>query len=255
MSKVITIASQKGGVGKTTTAVNLGASMGVFERDTLVVGLDPQCGLWLSFGRKKEDLRGGMYDTILNGVNPGRIIHGTEIEYLNFVPSNIWTNEEETSYLNKVTKDIFVVKRILDAIKDDYEYVLIDCPPSLGALTVAGMTAADYLIVPVQSEFYAMKTVGRLVKAARVVGKKFNPNLKLLGFLLTMVDARTTTSQEVVKDLRRDLKGKVFRTEIPRNVKLTDVPRMGKPVVLFDISCSGSKSHLDLAREVFERTS
>ncbi|MBN1572399.1 MAG: ParA family protein [Deltaproteobacteria bacterium] len=254
MSKVITIASQKGGVGKTTTAVNLGASLGVFERKTLVVGIDPQCGLWLSFGRNKENLRGGVYDAVVNSTEPAKIIHGTEIEFLNFIPANIWSNEEETRYLTTITQDILSIKRIIDKIKDDYEYVLVDCPPSLGAVTVAGMAAADYLLVPVQSEYFALKTIGRLIRAARVVGRKYNPNLKLLGFLLTMVDSRTAASVEVVKSLQDDLKGKVFNTKIPRNVRLSEVPKLGKPVVLFDVVCPGAKAHLDLTREVIEKT-
>jgi chromosome partitioning protein len=254
MSKVITIASQKGGVGKTTTAVNLGASMGVFERNTLVIGIDPQCGLWLSFGRKKENLRGGVYDCVVNSLEPSKAIHGTEIEYLNFLPSNIWSNEEETRYLTTITKDIFVIKRIIDRIKDDYEYIFVDCPPSLGAVTVAGMVAADYLLVPVQSEYFALKTIGRLVRAARVVGGKYNSNLKLLGFLLTMVDARTAASVEVVKSLENDLKGKVFATKIPRNVRLSEVPKRGRPVVLFDVVCPGARAYLDLTREIIDKT-
>jgi chromosome partitioning protein len=253
MSQVITIASQKGGVGKTTTAVNLGASLGVYERRTLVVGLDPQCGLWLSFGRKREDLRGGVYDVVLDGMSPRKMIHGTEIEYLSFAPSNIWSNEEETAYLGRINENILMVRGIIDEIKDSYDYVLIDCPPSLGAITVAGMAAADYLIVPVQSEFYALKTIGRLIKAARVVGKKFNPDLKLLGFLLTMVDMRTAASREVAEDLRADLKKKVFDVYIPRNIRLSEVPKMGKPAILFDISSAGVKSYLELAEEVIQK--
>ena len=254
MSKVITISSQKGGVGKTTTAVNLGASLGVFERKTLVIGIDPQCGLWLSFGRSKENLRGGIYDAVVNSIKPITVVHGTEIEYLNFIPSNIWSNEEETKYLTTITRDIMLIKKIIDEIKDDYEYVLVDCPPSLGAVTFAGMVASDFLLVPVQSEYFALKTIGRLVRAARIVGKKYNSNMKLLGFLLTMVDARTAASVEVVDTLRKDLKGKVFDTIIPRNVRLSEVPKRGKPVVLFDVVCPGAKAYLDLTREIILKT-
>jgi chromosome partitioning protein len=131
--------------------------------------------------------------------------------------------------------------------------VLIDCPPSFGTLTLNALTAADQLIIPVQSEFYALKTIGRLIKAARVVGKKFNPNLKLLGFLLTMVDMRTAASREVAEDLRTDLKGKVFDVYIPRNVRLSEVPKLGKPAILFDISSAGVRSYLELAEEVIQK--
>jgi chromosome partitioning protein len=253
MGIVITIASQKGGVGKTTTAVNLGASLGVYERNTLVVGIDPQCGLWISFGRDREHLRGGMYNAVIDKVEPRRLIHGTEIEYLSFIPSNIWTNDEETLYLSTINDDLLVIKRILDVLKTEYEFIIVDCPPSLGAVTMAGIAAADYLLVPVQSEYFALKTIGRLMRMARVVGGRYNPDLKLLGFLLTMVDGRTTTSKEVAYDLRRDLKTKVFETIVPRNSRLAEVPKRGNPAVLFDVSSVGARAYLNLAKEILEK--
>jgi chromosome partitioning protein len=153
-----------------------------------------------------------MYNAVIDKVEPKRLIHGTEIEYLSFIPSNIWTNDEETLYLSTINDDLLVIKRILDVLKTEYEFIIVDCPPSLGAVTMAGIAAADYLLVPVQSEYFALKTIGRLMRMARVVGGRYNPDLKLLGFLLTMVDGRTTTSKEVAYDLRRDLKTKVFET-------------------------------------------
>jgi chromosome partitioning protein len=249
MGEVIAIASQKGGVGKTTTAVNLSASLVFLGHRVLLVDVDPQGSIATTFGLGRYDIKAGVLDILTSGVSIRNTIHATGIEHFDFIPTNVWSDEGEKRQLIGVANK-FALKSAIQEIRDEYDFIVIDCPPSLGNLTLNGLIAADSLIVPIQCEYYALKSLGRFLKLTRVIKNESNPNLVYRGFLLTMVDLRNNLTKIVIEKLRYTLQGLVFNTIIPRNVRLAEVPYHGKPVINFDKDCKGATSYLSLAQEI-----
>ncbi|RKY86376.1 ParA family protein [candidate division KSB1 bacterium] len=249
MGEVIAIASQKGGVGKTTTAVNLGASFASPGYKTLLIDVDPQGGIAASFGLSRYDIRAGIVEVFTKNLPITEAIHKTEIELLDVVPCNVWSDEEEKRRLIGSASES-KLKGALKNIRNEYDFIIIDCPPSLGNLTFNALIAADSIIVPIQCEYYALKALGRFLKMTRAVKEEHNPSLRYRGFLLTMVDTRSNLTKRVIEKVKYTLKGMVFDTIIPRNVRLAEVPYYGRPTMLFDKRCKGAKSYLRLAEEI-----
>lgn len=252
MGEVIAIASQKGGVGKTTTAVNLCASLAVLGNKSLLIDTDPQGHVASSFGFGKYDIKAGIYDVLINNAKLSDVIHKTEIENFDFIPTNIWSNNGNNEKLISTAAES-ALKESIKEIKDSYRFILIDCPPMLGNLTINALLAADSLIVPVQCEYYALKALGKFLKLIQFIRQSQNPELKYRGFLLTMVDLRSNLTKEVIKKVKYTLKGLVFDTTIPRNIRLAEVPYYGRPVILFDNKSKGATSYIELAKEVLEQ--
>lgn len=249
MGEVIAICSQKGGVGKTTTAVNLGASLAFTGRNVLLIDMDPQGSVAASFGFGRYDIVAGIIDIFAEEVSIHKAIHSTGQENFHFIPTNIWSDESEKRKLVGIASKV-QLKKVLAPIRDSYDYIIIDCPPSLGNLTFNSLIAADSIIVPIQCEYYALKALGRFLKLTRIVKNEHNPALKYNGFLLTMVDTRNRLSKIVIEKVRSTLQGLVFDTMIPRNIKLAEVPYHGRPAICFDKSCKGAQSYLNLAMEI-----
>ena len=249
MGEIIAIASQKGGVGKTTTAVNLGASFATLGFRTLLVDVDPQGSVATSFGYGRYDIRAGVLEMFTQGVDIEECIHPTEMELYHFIPTNIWSDEIEKRSLIATSTDP-KLKDGLNKIRDQYDFIIIDCPPSLGNMTFNALIAADSMIVPIQCEYYALKALGRFLKMTRKLKEEHNPRLRYRGFLLTMVDTRNNLSKRVISKVRYTLQGLVFETVIPRNIKLAEVPYYGKPAVMIEKSSKGAKSYLQLAQEI-----
>ncbi len=247
--EVIAIASQKGGVGKTTTAVNLGASFAHLGYRVLLVDVDPQGSVASSFGFTRYDVQAGILDVFLTDEPIQNTIHPTGQTDFSFIPTNLWADENERRKLIGVASKIRL-KEALAPIRDEYDFILIDCPPSLGNLTFNALIAADSLIVPIQCEYYALKALGRFLKLTRIIKNGDNPSLKYRGFLLTMVDMRNNLTKIVIEKIRYTLQGLVFKTMIPRNIRLAEVPYHGQPVLGFDKACKGATSYLELAKEV-----
>jgi len=250
MGEVIAIASQKGGVGKTTTAVNLSASLASLGQRVLLIDMDPQGSVAASFGFTRYDIKAGILDLFLSGVSLRDTIHPTGLfEHFEFIPTNLWSDDNERRKLVGISSKT-KLKEELDSLKENYDFVVIDCPPSLGNLTFNALIAADSLIVPIQCEYYALKALGRFLKLTRIIKNENNPKLKYRGFLLTMVDSRSKLTKIVMEKIRYTLQGLVFETMIPRNVRLAEVPYHGQPVLGFDKHCKGATSYLGLAKEV-----
>jgi chromosome partitioning protein len=249
MAEVIAIASQKGGVGKTTTAVNLGSSLAFLGHRVLLIDMDPQGSVAASFGYSRYDIKAGVLDIFIADFPIQDAIHDTGQENYAFIPTNLWSDENEKRRLIGLANKA-QLKTALGPVKDAYDFVLIDCPPSLGNLTFNALIAADSLLVPVQCEYYALKALGRFLKLTRIVKNENNPDLIYRGFLLTMVDTRNKLTNVVIEKIRYTLQGLVFETMIPRNIRLAEVPYHGKPVLRFDPGCKGAKSYIELAREI-----
>lgn len=248
MNSVVAIANQKGGVAKTTTAVNLAAALAMAERRTLVVDMDPQGNSTSGLGLEKYELERGVYHALLGLAPMAEVIKPTRLDFLKVAPANRHLVGAELELVDVSRREF----RLLDALSPvlaGYEFVLIDCPPSLGLLTVNAMVAAGQLLIPLQAEYYSLEGVSELVDTMRRVKAAFNPRLEIRGVLLTMVDERTNLAQQVADEVRQHFKGLVYETFIPRNVRLAEAPSFGAPVMLYDVASKGARAYLDFAQE------
>ncbi|MCF8294519.1 MAG: AAA family ATPase [Bacteroidales bacterium] len=254
MSKIIALANQKGGVGKTTTAINLAASLAALEKRVLVVDADPQGNATSGLGFDVRNVKTGIYECLVDGVNAKDAILHTEVEGLDLIPSNIDLVGAEIEMLSMTNREK-VMKLALEEISRDYDFTLIDCSPSLGLITVNALSAADSVIIPVQCEYFALEGLGKLLNTIKIIQSRLNPDLQIEGFLLTMFDSRLRLSNQVVEEVNKHFRDMVFETIINRNVTLGEAPSYGKPALLYDANSSGSKSYLNLARELLQKNS
>jgi chromosome partitioning protein len=249
MARVICIANQKGGVGKTTTAVNLSASIAVGEKKVLLIDIDPQGNSTSGMGLSKEGLNGTIYHALLRGSGLKEMIQKTPLAFLDVVTSNTDLIGAEIELIQERDREK-KLDRLIREVEADYDYILIDCPPSLGLLTINSLTAAHSVIIPLQCEYYALEGLGQLLKTIRLIKQSLNPRLEIEGILLTMFDSRNNLSHQVADEVRKHFRDKVFRTIIPRNIRLSEAPSHGKPVLLYDIHSKGAESYLNLASEI-----
>lgn len=252
MGKIIGIANQKGGVGKTTTAINLAASLAALDCRTLLVDADPQANATSGIGFDPKEIQNSVYESMVDGIAIKEIILKTEIQALDLLPSHIDLVGAEVEMIN-LDKREERMKTALSPIKDDYEFIIIDCSPSLGLITVNALTASDSVIIPVQCEFFALEGLGKLLSTIRIIQTRLNPELTIEGILLTMYDQRLRLSNQVVDEVRQHFNNLVFETIIPRNIKLSESPSYGIPAILHDSDSKGSISYLNLAREIIRK--
>jgi len=252
MGKIIAIANQKGGVGKTTTSVNLAASLAALEKKVLLIDIDPQANSSNGVGIDSKKNENTIYEILIDNLDPKLTILDTELDYLKLIPSHINLVGAEIEMINLENREN-ILKKALLTIKDDFDYLIIDCPPSLGLLTLNSLTAADSVLIPVQCEYYALEGLGQLLNTISIVRYHLNPGLEIEGVLLTMHDSRLRLSNQVVDDVKSHFGKKVFDTLITRNVRLSESPSHGKPVLLYDAISQGSKNYLSLASEVINR--
>ncbi|WP_333653907.1 ParA family protein [Dissulfurispira sp.] len=252
MGKTIVIANQKGGVGKTTTTINLAASLALAEKDILVIDTDPQGNLTSGLGINRDELQKSLYDIYTGKFPIEEVIIGTSVPHLHIVPSNIDLLGVEVELVQREGREKILLNAIA-RIKDSYRYIFIDCPPSLGLLTLNGLVAADSVIVPVQCEYYSLEGLGLLSRTLKLVRGSFNPTLDIEGILLTMFDVRNTLSHQVAEEVRKFFREKVYHTLIPRNVSLGEAPSHGKPAILYDARSKGAQSYLSLAKEMLAK--
>jgi chromosome partitioning protein len=249
LGRVIALANQKGGVGKTTTAINLAASLAAAERRVLAVDADPQGNLTSGLGRKAAGPRPSVYDAVIEGRPLEAVVLPTDLPHLDLAPSDRNLTGAEVELVPLEGRE-FRLKEALATVTSRYDYVFIDCPPSLGLLTLNALTAADGLVIPLQCEYFALEGISDLMNTLQRVRRGLNPGLEIDGVLLTMVDERTNLSQQVMGEIRAHFKEKVYRTVIPRSVRLGEAPSFGKPILLYDIRSKGAEAYLDLAKEV-----
>ena len=249
MTRVICVANQKGGVGKTTTAVNLSASVAVAEKKVLLIDIDPQGNSTSGIGLNKEESVRTIYQALLRGSGLREVIQKTELPFLEMVVSNTDLIGAEIELIHEKDRER-KLEGLIKEVEADYDFVFIDCPPSLGLLTINSLTAAHSVIIPLQCEYYAMEGLGQLLKTIRLIKQSLNPKLEVEGILLTMFDGRNNLSHQVAEEIRKHFKDKVFNTIIPRNIRLSEAPSHGKPVLLYDIHSKGAESYLNLAREI-----
>lgn len=252
MGKIIALANQKGGVGKTTTTINLAASLATLEKKVLVVDADPQANASSGLGIDIQSLNCTVYECLVNGDNPKDAILKACIDGLYVMPSHIDLVGAELELMNMEGRET-VMKKMLAGIKDDYDYILIDCSPSLGLITVNSLTAADSIIIPVQCEYFALEGISKLLNTIRIIKTKLNPALDIEGFLLTMYDSRLRLSNQIYDEIKKHFQELVFYTIIARNVKLSEAPSYGLPAILYDADSKGAKNYLALAQEILNK--
>jgi chromosome partitioning protein len=252
MGRIIAIANQKGGVGKTTTAINLAASLAALEKKVLIVDADPQANATSGIGIDTRQIRCTIYDCLIDGKEPLDAIMGCEVENLSIIPSNIDLVGAEIEMLDRPEREK-ILKEVLKKIKENYDYLLIDCSPSLGLLTVNALTASDSVIIPVQCEYFALEGLGKLLNTIKIIQTNLNPELEIEGFLLTMYDARLRLSNQVSDEVNKHFQQMVFKTVIQRNVKLSEAPSYGQPAILYDADSRGTVNYLNLAEELIEK--
>lgn len=251
MGRVIAVANQKGGVGKTTTALNLSASLAVAEKKTLLIDIDPQANAGSGLGISAAEGESTIYEVLLDQIPIRDVIRKTEIRYLDFVPSGRRLVGAEIELVNELGRE-YRLRKALESIKGEYDYIYIDCPPSLGLLTVNSLTSADTVLIPIQCEYYALEGLTQLLNTVRLIQKNLNPGLTLEGVLLTMYDQRLNLCRQVAEEARAYFPDKVYGSVIPRNVRLSEAPSFGKPILLYDVTCLGARCYLQLAKEVIE---
>ena len=254
MGKIISLANQKGGVGKTTTTINLAASLAVLEKKVLIIDADPQANSTSGFGFDVRNVQSSIYECIVDEVPAEKVILKTEIENLDLIPSHIDLVGAEIEMLNLPNREK-VLKNALEQVKEQYDFIFIDCSPSLGLITVNALTASDSIIIPVQCEYFALEGLGKLLNTIKIIQNRLNKNLEIEGFLLTMFDGRLNLSNQVYEEVKRHFQEMVFDTVIQRNVKLSEAPSYGKPAILYDASSKGAINHMNLAREILQRNS
>lgn len=252
MGKTIAIANQKGGVGKTTTAINLAASLAILEYKTLLIDADPQANSTTGLGFDLRNMQQSLYDCMINDGQAPEVVLETEMDFLKVLPSHIDLVGAELELINHPGREK-VLKKIIAPIKDQYDYIIIDCSPSLGLITVNALTAADSVIIPVQCEFFALEGLGKLLNTIKIVQSHLNTDLEIEGILMTMYDGRLRLSNQVVNEVKRHFDDMVFNTLIHRNTRLGEAPSFGKPAILYDPDSNGAVNYLNLAREILQK--
>ena len=252
MGKIIALANQKGGVGKTTTTINLAASLATLEKTVLVVDADPQANASSGLGVDIKDVECSLYECIINKADVRDAIYTTDIDGLDIIPSHIDLVGAEIEMLNLNDREK-VIKKMLEPIRNEYDFILIDCSPSLGLITVNSLTAANSVIIPVQCEYFALEGISKLLNTIKIVKASLNPRFEIEGFLLTMYDSRLRLANQIYDEIKRHFRELVFETVIPRNVKLSEAPSHGIPAILYDADAIGAKSYLALAKEIIDK--
>jgi chromosome partitioning protein len=249
LGRIIAITNQKGGVGKTTTSVNLGACLAYIGKSVLLVDIDPQGNATSGVGIEKGDVTQCIYDVLVDDAEVKDLVKPSKVENLSVIPATISLAGAEIELVPTISREVRL-KRALEKVKDDYDYIVIDCPPSLGLLTINALTASDSVIIPVQCEYYALEGLSQLLSTVRLVQKHLNHDLMIDGVLLTMLDARTNLGIQVIEEVKKYFQDKVYRTIIPRNIRLSEAPSHGEPIIIYDAKSKGAEVYLELAKEV-----